>query len=242
MSFGQWYEEQKQEGSETTSTGFSFSNFFLSDVDDDDEDGESLPLFTNEDGTSTFSLSSMRSSLEAQLPSKVMGMNYQQRFKVFTSLLCLSGLFFLLGFFVGLPLITVRPQKFAICFSFGSLLFMCSFAILRGPKEHMQSMLSVERLPFTTVYLGSMFATLYYTFETGGISGYVTVLTASGFQLLALLWYLITFLPGGAAGMKVLTKGIMKILGPIFVGCAKMWAMIVKKCLSYCLSDDIKYS
>lgn len=234
MSFGQWYEEQQQDGTGSSSSGISsFSSLFISD----DGDGESLPLFTNADGTSMLSLSSVRSSLESQLPSKVMGMSYQQRFKMFTTLLGLSALFFALGFFVGLPLITVRPQKFALCFSFGSLLFMSSFAILRGPSAHLQHMLSMDRLPFTTVYLGSMFGTLYYTFNTGGVSGYITVLTASGLQLLALLWYLITFLPGGASGMKVLTKGIMTILKPILLGCAKVWTLIVRKCLGRFFSE-----
>lgn len=234
MSFGKWYEDQQQEDGQSQSS-FSFSTMFMGDENDDGS--ESLPLFTNADGTSAFSLSSMRSSLEAQLPSKVMGMNYQQRFRVFTWLLMLSALFFILGFFVGLPLITIRPQKFAICFTFGSFLFMCSFAILRGPKEHLQSMLTLERLPFTVVYLGSMFGTLHFTFRTGGVTGYVNVLVASGLQLLALLWYLIAFLPGGAAGMKVLTKGILKILGPVFVGCAKCWGVVVRKCLSRCFSQ-----
>merc|ERR1712071_382688 len=106
-----------------------------------------------------------------------------------------------------------------------------------GPMAHIQNMLEYERLPFTTVYIGSMFATLYFTFHTGGVSGYVTVLTASGVQVLALLYYLIAFLPGGSAGLKVLTKGIMTILKPIFLGCAKVWAMIMTRCLGQCFSQ-----
>ena len=236
--FGQWYEEQQNDGSGSSLSNnglaSSFSNFFM----ESENDGDTLPLFTNEDGTSSFSLSSMRSSLEAQLPSKVMGMNYQQRFRMFTSLLCLSALFFALGFFVGLPLITVRPQKFALCFSFGSLLFMCSFAILRGPKEHILGMIQPDRLPFTMVYLGSLLGTLHFTFQTGGVSGYVTVMTASILQLVALLWYLIAFLPGGSAGMKMLMKGIMKILKPFILGCAKVWTVILKQCFGRCLFSE----
>ena len=80
---------------------------------------------------------------------------------------------------------------------------MSSFGILTGPAAHFQSMLTAERLPFTIIYMGSMCATLYFTFSFGGASGYVLVLVASGCQLIALLWYLISFLPGGSTGLSI---------------------------------------
>ena len=127
----------------------------------------------------------MRSSLEAQLPQKIMGMNYQQRFQVFCVCLLLSAVFFALGFFVGVPLLTVRPQKFALCFTFGSLTFMGSFSMLSGPAAHLRSMLSPDRLAFTGVYLSTTFSTLYLTFSYGGVSGYFLVLASTCLQLLA---------------------------------------------------------
>ena len=148
---------------------------------------------------------------------------------MFCALLCLSGLFFALGFAVGIPMITVRPQKFALCFTFGSLTFMGSFAILRGPYAHLSGMLTADRLPFTIVYVASMLATLYFTFSVRGASGYVTVMVSSGLQLLALLWYLITFLPGGSQGMKVLTQAIGALLRPLIVGCTKCWGKILSR-------------
>ncbi len=101
-----------------------------------------------------------------------------------------------MGFFVGMPLITVRPQKFALSFTCGSLAFMGSFAILRGPYEHFRSMIAYDRIHFTIIYVGSMMLTIYFTFTAGGAQGYVLVLGASALQLVALLWYLVTFLPG----------------------------------------------
>ena len=148
-------------------------------------------------------------------------------------MLILAALFFALGFFVGLPMITVRPQKFALSFTFGSLLFMSSFGILKGPWAHFSGMIALERLPFTSVYIGSMFLTLYLTFNAGGASGYVLVLGASACQLLALMWYLITFLPGGAAGMRVLTQAMYTLLKPIIKGCAKVQAMCLAKCFGW---------
>jgi hypothetical protein len=69
--FGQWYEEKKQEdGPEGGSSWFGgFS------------DMESLPLF-NSETMQSFSFSSMTQAMEAQMPKKILGMGYQQRFQV----------------------------------------------------------------------------------------------------------------------------------------------------------------
>lgn len=68
-SFGQWYEEKKaQESGDSSSSSWLPAS--ASDV---------LPLFDNAE-LPTFS--GMKASLEAQLPQKVMGMDYQQRFQV----------------------------------------------------------------------------------------------------------------------------------------------------------------
>lgn len=192
-----------------------------------DNDIESQSLLNS------ISVSSMRSSLEAQLPQRIMGLNYQQRFQIFAICLLLSGIFFALGFFVGIPLLTVRPQKFALSFTCGSITFMSSFAILKGPVEHLKSMLTRDRIHFTVVYFGSMMMTLYLTFTVGGAQGYILVLAASGMQLLALLWYLVTFLPGGATGMKILTQALWTLLKPLVVGCAKVQAMCISRCVSW---------
>jgi len=165
------------------------------------------------------------------MPKQILGMGYQQRFQVFCGLLGLSALFFAMAFFVGVPTLVARPQKFALSFTLGSLTFMASFGILVGPKEHLQGMMARDRLWFTAVYVGSMFLTLYLTFTVGGLSGYVWVLAASAAQLLALLYYLISFLPGGAAGLKYLTAALGHILKPVFVMCARVQAICMARFL-----------
>mmetsp|Transcript_566 Transcript_566/g.776 ORF Transcript_566/g.776 Transcript_566/m.776 type:complete len:246 (+) Transcript_566:86-823(+) len=227
-SFGQWYDDQKGDsGDSDNATSSSSSSLFGISMGDMD----TLPLFGTD--ASQFSFANMKSSMEAQMPQQILGMNYQQRFKFFCALLFLSGLFFVLAFTVGLPMITFRPQKFALSFTFGSLTFMGSFGILTGPAAHFSSMLTAERLPFTVVYVASMLSTLYFTFTVGGPSGYVLVLGASGCQLLALLWYLISFLPGGSAGLSMLLRGMAQILKPVMIGCAKCQAAVMARIFGY---------
>mmetsp|Transcript_18667 Transcript_18667/g.40061 ORF Transcript_18667/g.40061 Transcript_18667/m.40061 type:complete len:254 (-) Transcript_18667:806-1567(-) len=240
-SFGKWYDEQKQQQQPPSSGGLGGSglaSLFSSGAATNNAEGdgggdvESQSLIGSIN-LSEFSVSNMRSALESQLPQKVMGMNYQQRFQVFCVCLLLSAVFFALGFFVGVPLLTVRPQKFALSFTCGSITFMGSFAILKGPYEHFRGMLAYDRIHFTVFYLGSMMLTLYLTFMAGGARGYVSVLAASALQLLALLWYLVTFLPGGATGMRVLTQALWAMLKPLIVGCAKVQAMCIGRCVSW---------
>ena len=158
--------------------------------------------------------------LSIQSPSHFSPRADSTRFKLFVACLFLSGLFFALGFLIGLPVLAVRPQKFALCFTFGSLTFMASFSMIKGPVAHLKSMLAPDRFAFTAVYVTSMIATLYSTFTYGGISGYFIVLSSCVAQLLALLWYLVTFLPGGSAGMAMVASVLRNLLGPIINGCA----------------------
>ena len=214
-SFGTWYNNVKNED----------------EASEDTESGMSLPLFSNLPANvpADFGWNNFKSTLESQMPQQILGMNYQQRFKVFCALLILSAVFFGLGFAVGLPMISIRPQKFALSFTFGSLTFMGSFAILRGPEAHLASMFAENRLPFTLVYISSMLATLYFTFTAHGVKAYVTVLVSSALQLVALLWYLVTFLPGGAQGMKVLTSAILTMIKPLILGCTKCFQSVVMR-------------
>ena len=110
---------------------------------------------------------------------------------------------------------------------------MGSFGIMKGPKEHLMSMFAPDRMYFTTIYIGSMLLTLYLTFSKGGIQGYVFVLTASGIQLAALLYYLISFLPGGTMGLSLVMRAICSMLQPLLAACFRLQGMCFSACLSF---------
>jgi len=60
-----------------------------------------------------------------------------------------------------LPMVVLFPAKFALSYTFGSILILSSFSFIRGPKTHFMSLLVRERLPFTACYILSIAATLY---------------------------------------------------------------------------------
>lgn len=101
------------------------------------------------------------------------------------------------------PFLLVKARKFALLFTLGSMFMMSSFSFLWGPLNHIKYLFSSGRLPFTSVYLGSLIATLYFALEIKSTP--LTVLSAV-VQVLALLWFLISYIPGGQTGLKFFSK------------------------------------
>ncbi|GAA5828038.1 hypothetical protein JCM5353_003159 [Sporobolomyces roseus] len=111
-------------------------------------------------------------------------------------LICSAGAAacFALSFFIGLPLLAVKPRKFAVSFSLGSVLFMIGFAILSGPLQQLKHLFSSERLPFTAAYLGSLIFTLFFALVR---HSYFATLICAVVQCAALVFYFVSYFPGG---------------------------------------------
>ncbi|KAI6113605.1 ER-to-golgi vesicle protein transport Sft2 [Pisolithus croceorrhizus] len=113
---------------------------------------------------------------------------------------CLIGAIVCFFFaFMGLPWLPVRPAKFALAFSTGSLLVMVGFSILIGPVNHVKHLLSQERLPFSVVYFSSLGLTLYFSL---GAQSYLGSLVAGIVQVVALIAYVLAYFPGGAQTLR----------------------------------------
>lgn len=187
------------------------------------------------------------------------GEGSRQRWRHFTALLVLSGCMFMLAV-AFLPLVLLRPQKFCLFFTLGSMLSMASFAVLRGPLEQLKHMFSLQRcapppalpalpaaarpgapraapppapapaprrraaratrarrrarrrLPFTSTYLASIALTVYAAMV---LQSYVLVIIFAVLQAGSLLWYLLSYIPGGAPVLKLLTRGGMRFVGAL---------------------------
>ena len=109
------------------------------------------------------------------------------------------GLFFFSMATVYIPVLLLKARKFSLLFSLGSLFTMGSFSFLWGPWSHLQHLFGKERLPFTSIYFGSLVATLYFA-----LSLQSTILTsvAAVCQVVALVWFVVSYIPGGQTGMK----------------------------------------
>ncbi|KAL1964262.1 hypothetical protein VTN77DRAFT_7082 [Rasamsonia byssochlamydoides] len=105
--------------------------------------------------------------------------------------------------FILFPALTLRPRKFAILWSVGSILFLASWAVLMGPFTYARHLLSGTRLPFTAAYFGSIALTLYFAV---GLRAPLLTVISSVFQLAALIWYLVSYFPMGSTGLQFVSR------------------------------------
>ena len=102
-----------------------------------------------------------------------------------------------------LPMLLLKARKFALLFSLGSLFVISSFSFLWGFSAHLKHLFARERFPFTSVYFLTLFLTVYFAL---GLRSTLLTIISSLFQVLALLWYIISYLPGGQKGLSFFSK------------------------------------
>ncbi|KAL1634786.1 Protein transport protein sft2 [Neofusicoccum ribis] len=93
----------------------------------------------------------------------------------------------------------LKPRKFAILWTMGSVLFLASWAVMMGPMQYVQHLTSGPRLPFTAAYFGSIALTLYFSL---GLHSTILTMIAAVVQIVCLLWYLISYFPMGSSGLR----------------------------------------
>ncbi|KAF9175741.1 protein transport protein sft2 [Mortierella sp. AD011] len=129
-----------------------------------------------------------------------LGLSWFQRMAGFA--ICVAGglACFMIAFFVGLPLLLLKPSKFATSFTLGSILLMASFALLKGPAAHLKALVSKERLPFTGAYIGSMVFVLYSSLIA---NSYILTIIGTVIEILALVYYFTSYSPFSTGSIRL---------------------------------------
>mmetsp|Transcript_10588 Transcript_10588/g.30161 ORF Transcript_10588/g.30161 Transcript_10588/m.30161 type:complete len:244 (-) Transcript_10588:85-816(-) len=136
-----------------------------------------------------------------------------QQFTYFAAFMA-GGIFFLiLSFTIALPVIVIAPAKFAFSFTMGCGLIMSAFAALKGWKAQVSHMMQKERLPFSIGYISSMLGTLYAAMV---MHSYLLSIICSAAQVVALLYYVMSYFPGGTAGVKLLLNMMYRTAASCF--------------------------
>ncbi|GLD94841.1 hypothetical protein PINS_up003466 [Pythium insidiosum] len=167
----------------------------LADGDDATEDSSMLPLWRKKAAPKSSSM----------LPT----VGWNTRFKYFVGLTLMAVMFFGMAS-IFLPLIMIRPSKFALSFTLGSMCAMGAFAMLKGPAAYAKDLLQPKTLALTTAYFLTLGSTLYSCLILGS---YVMVVVSSVCQLVTLFIFALSALPGGNASLKA--------LGALFVKAAR---------------------
>ncbi|WPG99727.1 Hypothetical protein R9X50_00254600 [Acrodontium crateriforme] len=101
--------------------------------------------------------------------------------------------------FIFMPAFMLKPRKFAILWSMASALFLSSWAVMMGPFIYARHLISPERVPFTATYFGSIVLTLYFAV---GLQSTILTLISAIVQVVALVWYLVSYFPMGSQGLR----------------------------------------
>jgi len=123
--------------------------------------------------------------------------NTKERFTTF-AILAGIGIVCMILAFTFLPIVIISPHKFALLFTLGSGLMLLSFSFLRGHGNFVKHMASMERLPFSASYLTSLVGTLYCSLVMGS---YLLTLIFSLIQVVALAYFLVSYIPGGTSAL-----------------------------------------
>ena len=109
--------------------------------------------------------------------------------------ICLSLMF--------LPLILFSPQRFVSLFSIGSIITLSSFIFIYGTSGYLQMLFSYERRLFSSLYLLSIVVGLYFAFFH---SYYLISMICAVIQLITLIIFTLSFIPGGSTGISFFTS------------------------------------
>ncbi|KAG5439664.1 hypothetical protein PCK2_000798 [Pneumocystis canis] len=131
-------------------------------------------------------------------------LSYSDRVVIFA--VCILGSIICFIFSIFLMTTLFKPKKVVLLWTIGNLFFLISFSALQGFWTYMKYMFSTPRLPYTCFYLGSMILTLYSVIK---LKSTLLSVISGILQLLALLWYLITYFPMGSQGIQWGTRFVI---------------------------------
>ena len=168
---------------------------------------EETVSFLGQIGAIQFNVSSQMQELSGSLPdaNSLTGVQFRERVSKAVYLLIASVSCALLAVFVGLPTIVLRPAKFVVFMSLTTLFAICSVVVLQTPSAFFKDVFNggVEKsMPFG-VLLTSQLLTLYIAII---VHKYVYTIIFGGLQVLSILYYLASFIPGGAKGLEILLR------------------------------------
>ena len=100
-----------------------------------------------------------------------------------------------------IPLVILRPAKFVVPYCLGNLLVFVSFGFIHGFYSYVHHLFSTNRWPFSVTFLGTTMLTLYVAMI---LRMYALTIPMAVIQFVALVAYVISYLPGGSGGISAM--------------------------------------
>ena len=135
---------------------------------------------------------------------------------IFSVLICIGIGLIILSFFL-LPIVLVSPKKFSFCFAVGSIFVLISFLFLVGTKNYVSKIMDNKRIFISVSFILSIFIGIGFSLG----NHYFISLICSGVQLISMVMLVLTFIPGGRAGIDCIKKTLSSPFTKLFINKAK---------------------
>ncbi len=124
-----------------------------------------------------------------------------------------TGIFLLAMSFIFLPFVILKPYKFCLLNSLGTITIFASIIIMRG-KAVIEKLFSKQKVFFTMMFLFTFIMELYFSLLN---PSYWLVIISSGLHFISTLYIILSFVPYGT---QMLTQilGYMGIFGKWITG------------------------
>ena len=132
-------------------------------------------------------------------------------------LLILIGIGLIIFSFFLLPMIMISPGKFSFCFAVGSIFILISFLFLVGTRNYVNKILDNKRIFISISFILSIFIGIGFSLG----HHYFISLFCSGVQLISMIMFILTFIPGGRAGIDCIKRTLSSPFTKLFINKAK---------------------
>ena len=140
-------------------------------------------------------------------------LTYQQRLVGFVMCFAAGMVLSLTSLFSFTSLLLGNPTPFALKYTLGNLLAMGASSFLVGPVKQCTDMFAPERRVATSLYAGSLLATLTCIFY---LHSKLLTFVAICCQLCAMVWYFVSYLPFGQKALQQCLRGMRFLGGSVF--------------------------
>lgn len=135
-------------------------------------------------------------------PESAFNLSYFERVSLFA--ITMIGSFACYALCLALfPVLSLKPKKFALIWTLGSLLFLLAFALLNGFTKFAQHLVSPDRRFFTMGFVLSIVLTLVFSL---GWKSNILVIVACVAQFIASIYYTVSYAPFGRQGLNLGTN------------------------------------
>ena len=175
------------------------------------EDSNRLTTSSKEDETKN------KESFRDKIANKIIEKLEVERNILLFILLILIGIGLIIFSFFLLPMIMISPGKFSFCYAVGSVFILISFLFLVGTRNYVLKILDNKRIFISISFILSIFIGIGFSLG----HHYFISLICSGVQLISMIMFILTFIPGGRAGIDCIKRTLSSPFTKLFINKAK---------------------